>query len=89
LKKGERIRDFNFLFLRTLNKIQENQRPNDPVILGCYKNAMPSNVKFSIRASQIEDLNGAMNKGEIMNLDNTFVIMGWGKLVIEIVQPNY
>jgi len=54
LKKGERIRDFNFLFLRTLNKIQENQRPNDPFILGCYKNAMPSNVKFSIRASQIE-----------------------------------
>jgi hypothetical protein len=33
LKKGERIRDFNFLFLRTLNQIQEEQKPNAPVIL--------------------------------------------------------
>jgi hypothetical protein len=62
--KGSKI--FNFQFLRMLNKIQENQRPNAPVILGCYKNAIPSNVKFSIRASQIEDLNGAMNKATEM-----------------------
>jgi hypothetical protein len=49
-----------------LIKIQENHRPNDLVILGCYKNAMPSNVKFSIRVSQIEDLNGSMNKATEM-----------------------
>jgi hypothetical protein len=62
LKKCERIMDFNFRFLRMLNQIQENRRPNDPVILGCYKNAMLLNDNFSMRASQIEDLNGAMNK---------------------------
>jgi hypothetical protein len=45
-----------------LNKIPEEKRPNDPVILGCYKNVMPSNVKFTIRASQIETLDEAMIK---------------------------
>jgi hypothetical protein len=38
LKKNERIRDFNLRFNKTLNKIPEDKRPNDPVILGCYKN---------------------------------------------------
>jgi hypothetical protein len=33
---------------------------------GCYKNAMPSNVKISIRVAQIEDLNGAMHKATEM-----------------------
>jgi hypothetical protein len=49
-------------FNKTLNKILEEKRPNDPVILGCYKNSMSSNVKFAIRASQIETLDEAMIK---------------------------
>jgi hypothetical protein len=48
LKNGERIRDFNLRFFKTLNQIPKEQNPNAPVILRCYKNAMPSNVKFSI-----------------------------------------
>jgi hypothetical protein len=35
---------------------------NDMVILGCYKNSMPPNVKFSIRASQIDTLDEAITK---------------------------
>jgi hypothetical protein len=62
LKKNERIRDFNLRFNKTLNKIPEDKRPNDPVILGCYKNAMPPNVKFSIRTSQMDTLEEAMTK---------------------------
>jgi hypothetical protein len=56
LKKNERIQDFNQKFNKTLNKILEDKRPNDPMILGCYKNVMPPNVKFSIRTSQIDTL---------------------------------
>ena len=36
--------------------------PDSPIILGCYKNEVPSNVKFSIKVAQIEYLNDAMNK---------------------------
>jgi hypothetical protein len=64
--KGERIRDFNLIFFKTLNKIPEEKNPNDPVILGCYKNAMPSNVKFSIRDSLIEYLDHAIQKATEM-----------------------
>jgi hypothetical protein len=53
-------------FNKTLNKIPEEKRPNAPVILGCYKNVMPANVKFSIRASQIENLDEAMGKATEM-----------------------
>ena len=62
LKKGERIRYFNLRFFKILNQIPQDQRPNNPVILECYKNAMPSNVKYAIRVAQIEDLDGAMRK---------------------------
>jgi hypothetical protein len=62
LKKNERIRDFNLRFNKTLNKIPEDKRPNDPVILGCYKNSMPPNVKFAIRASQMDTLEEEMTK---------------------------
>jgi hypothetical protein len=62
LKKGERIRDFNLRFFKMLNQIPEEKKPNNPVILGCYKNAMPTNVKYVIRAAQIEYLYGAMSK---------------------------
>ena len=53
LKKEERIRDFNLRLFNTLNQIQEEQRPNAPVIFGYYKNSMPSNMNYAIRASQI------------------------------------
>jgi hypothetical protein len=62
LKKGERIRDFNLIFFKISNQILEKQKPNSPIILRCYKNAMPSNVKFSIGDAQIEDLYGSMHK---------------------------
>jgi hypothetical protein len=45
-----------------LNKIPKEQNPNALVILRCYKNAISSNVKFSIIASQIETLREAMEK---------------------------
>ena len=49
-----------------MNKILEDKRPNDPVILGCYKNAMPLNVRFVIRTSQIDTLEEAMTKATKM-----------------------
>ena len=36
------------------------------VVLGCYKNGMPANVKFVIRSSQIETLNEATGKATEM-----------------------
>lgn len=66
LKKNERIRDFNLRFDKTLNTIPEDKRPNDLVILGCYKNAMPPNVKFAIRTSQIDTLEETMIKATKM-----------------------
>jgi hypothetical protein len=36
------------------------------VILGCYKNAMPQIVKFSIRTSQMDTLEEAMTKATKM-----------------------
>jgi hypothetical protein len=46
LRKGERIKDFNLRFFKMLNQIPEEKKPNNPVILGCYKNAMPTNVNM-------------------------------------------
>ena len=37
-------------------------RLNDPVILGCYKNSMPPNVKYAIKAANIDILEEAMEK---------------------------
>jgi hypothetical protein len=37
LLKGERIIDFNLCVFKTLNQILEEQRPNVPIIFGCYK----------------------------------------------------
>jgi len=62
MQKDERIRDFNIRVFKTLNLIPEEQNPNASVILRCYKNVMPSNVKFSIRVAQIKYLNGYMHK---------------------------
>jgi hypothetical protein len=38
LLKGERIIDFHLCVFKTLNQILEEQRPNVPIIFGCYKN---------------------------------------------------
>jgi hypothetical protein len=63
-------RDFNLIFFKTLNQILEEQQPNAPVIFGCYKNAMPSNVNYAIRSSGIneldEDIHKAMEMEEFM-----------------------
>jgi hypothetical protein len=66
LRKSERIRDFNLRFNKTLSRIPEDKTPNDPVILGFYKNAMPPNVKYAIRTSQMDTLEEAMTKSTEM-----------------------
>jgi hypothetical protein len=45
-----------------LNQNPEDQRPNSLVIFGFYNNAMPGNVNYSIGSSQINDLDGAIQK---------------------------
>jgi hypothetical protein len=62
LRNNERIRDFNLRFNKTWSMIIEYKRLNDPVILGCYKNAIPSNVKYLIRASQMDTLEEEISK---------------------------
>lgn len=37
-------------------------RQNDPIILGCYKNVMLPNVKYSIKTSNIDTFEEAMEK---------------------------
>jgi len=54
LRKNERIRDFNLRFNKTLSTIPEEKRTNDLVILDFYKNAMPPNVKYAIKTSQMD-----------------------------------
>jgi hypothetical protein len=49
-----------------LSRIPKDKRPNDPVILGCYKNAMPPNVIYVIRTSQMDTLEEAMTKATKM-----------------------
>jgi hypothetical protein len=66
LRKNERIRYFNLKFNKTLSRIPEDKIPNDPAILSCYKNAMPLNVKYSIRTSQMDTLEEAMTKSTDM-----------------------
>jgi hypothetical protein len=62
LRKNERIRDFNLRFNKTLSRIPKDKRPNDPIILDFYKNAMALDVKYSIRTSQMDTLEEAMTK---------------------------
>jgi len=45
-----------------LNQIPQEKKPNDPVILGFYKDAMSANVNYTIRCSQTNDLEGAIQK---------------------------
>jgi hypothetical protein len=66
LRKNERIRDFNLRFNKTLSKIPKDKRPNDLVILGCYKNAMPPNVKYDIITSQVDTLEEVIIKATEM-----------------------
>ena len=74
LKKNERIQDFNLRFNKTLNKIHEEKRPNDPLILVFYKNVVSPNVKFTIRDSQIETLDEKMIKDT--NMDKIMIETG-------------
>jgi hypothetical protein len=62
LRKNERIQYFNLRFNKTLSRILEDKIPNDSVILSCYKNAMPPNVKYAIRTSQMDTLEETMTK---------------------------
>jgi hypothetical protein len=66
LRKNERIQDFILRFNKTLSRIPEDKTPNDLVILGCYKNVMPPNVKYAIRTSQMDTLEEAMIKATEM-----------------------
>jgi hypothetical protein len=66
LRKNDRIRYFNLRFNKTLSKILEDKILNDPMILGCYKNSMPPNVKYVIRMSQMDTLEEAMIKATEM-----------------------
>jgi hypothetical protein len=66
LRKNARIPYFNLRFNETLSRIPEDKIPNDPVILGCYKNAMPPNVKYAIKTSQMDTLEEAMAKATEM-----------------------
>lgn len=62
LEKNEKLRDFNLRFHKTLTRTPEDMRPNDPVILGCYKNVMPPNVKYAIKVANIDTLEEALEK---------------------------
>jgi hypothetical protein len=62
LRKNERIPYFNLRFNKTLSKIPKDKIPNELVILGCYKNVMSPNVKYSIRTSHMDTLEEAMIK---------------------------
>jgi hypothetical protein len=66
LKKRERIKYFNLRLFKTLNQIPKDQRPNDHVIFGFYKNAISENVNYVIRVSQINDLHEAIQKATKM-----------------------
>jgi hypothetical protein len=62
LRKNEMIQDYNLKFNKTLSRISEDKRPNELVFLGFYKNAIPLNVKYSIRTSQMDTLEEEMTK---------------------------
>jgi hypothetical protein len=50
------------MIFQDMNQIPDEQHLNAPVIFGCYKNAMPSNVNYAIRVAQINTLNEAIQK---------------------------
>jgi len=66
LKNKERIIYFNMIFFKTLKEILQGKRPNDIIILECYKNTMPTNLIYEIISSQINDLDGAIQKATEM-----------------------
>ena len=86
LEKGERIRDFNLSYFRTVQWIPECQCINDSMILICYKNFIPSNVNYALEASRINTLKQFMRKAYEMeedmfesNIDHD-IIIGWVKI---------
>jgi hypothetical protein len=62
LKNGERIKDFNLQFFKTLNQIPKDQTPNDHFILGSYKNAIPAKVNYAIKVLKINDIHASIQK---------------------------
>jgi hypothetical protein len=66
LRKNERMQDFNLSFNKTLSRILEDKRPNDLVILGCYKNEITLNVKYAIKTSQMDTLKEVVTKATEM-----------------------
>ena len=49
-----------------MSNIPEDKIPNDPMIIGCYKNVMAPNVKYSIITSQMDTLEEVMTKSNEM-----------------------
>ena len=43
-----------------LRKIIEDKQPNEPMIFGCFNNAMPTNVRYAIKVAGITSLDEAM-----------------------------
>jgi hypothetical protein len=75
LRKNETIPYFNLRFNKTFkSRIPKDKIPNDLVILGCYKNAMPQNVKYAIRTYQMDTLEKAMTKS--IEMEEIMIEMG-------------
>jgi hypothetical protein len=79
LRKNERIRYFSLRFNKT-SRIPEDKRPNELVILACYKNAMPPNVKYAIIISHMDTLEEEMTKSTEM--EEIMIEMGAGPEII-------
>ena len=62
LQKNEKIYDFIIRFRYMLQKIPKDKQPNHLVSFGCFNNAMPTNVKYAIKASSITTLGEVMDK---------------------------
>jgi ribonuclease HI len=79
-----------------LSKIPEDKRPKDPVILGCYKNAMPLNVKHAIKLEfactnnevEYEALIQGLILAQEMNIDH-LIVTSDSELVINQVTQRY
>ena len=73
--------------LKTLSRIPEEKIPNDPVILDCYKNAIPPNVKYAIRTSQMDTLEEAITKA--IEMEEIMIETGVDPdIILERVQRN-
>lgn len=62
LKKNEKIQYLILRFTHTLQRIPKDKKPNQLVIFCCFNNAMPTNVKYEIKAFGITTLEESMVK---------------------------